>query len=77
LDKDLETLINALEEEKINLLRLIDSSVKDQDFLFAHFHFEALGQVNSQLQTLRNLEDELYNEKNSKLMGIENLKRNF
>jgi hypothetical protein len=75
LDKDLETLINALEEEKINLLRLIDSSVKDQDFLFAHFHFEALGQVNSQLQTLRNLEDESYDEKNSKLMGIENLKR--
>ena len=75
LDKDLETLINALEEEKINLRRLIDSSVKDQEFLFAHFHFEALGQVNSQLQTLRNLEDELYDEKNSKLMGIENLKR--
>jgi len=75
LDKDLETLINALEEEKVNLLRLIDSSVKDQEFLFAHFHFEALGQVNSQLETLKNLEDELYDEKNSKSMGIENLKR--
>jgi hypothetical protein len=75
VDNDLQTLIRILEEEKSNLLKLIDNSVKDQEYLFAHFHFEALRQVNSQLQTLKNLGDELYDEKNSKLETIEGLKK--
>ena len=74
MDNDLQTLIQILEEEKSNLLKLIDDSVKDQEYLFAHFHFEALGQVNSQLQTLKNLDDELYDEKNSRLMAIERIR---
>jgi hypothetical protein len=75
VDNDLQTLIQILEEEKSNLLKLIDESVKDQEYLFAHFHSEALRQVNSQLQTLKNLDDVLYDEKNSKLETIERLKK--
>lgn len=74
MDEALETLIYALEEEKSNLLRLIDFSVKDQEFMLAHFHFQALRQVNRQLQTLNNLNDDLWDKKNFLLMGIENLK---
>jgi hypothetical protein len=68
-------LIKELETEKTELLRLIDEAVKEQEFLTAHFHFEALGQVNRQLQTLKNLDDELYDKKHSLARGIENLRK--
>jgi hypothetical protein len=75
VDNNLQTLIQILEEEKSNLLKLIDDSVKDQEYLFAHFHSEALGQVNRQLQALKNIDDVLYDEKNNKLEAIERLKK--
>jgi hypothetical protein len=72
---DLQTLIKELESEKAELLRLIDEAVKEQEFLSAHFHFEALGQVNRQLQTLKNLDDELYDKKHFLEIRIENAKK--
>lgn len=71
----METLIKELETEKAGLLRLIDEAVKDQEFLSAHFHSEALGQINRQLQTLKNLDDELYGKKYCLEMGIENARK--
>jgi len=72
---DLQTLIKELETEKAGLLRLIDEAVKEQEFLSAHFHFEALRQINRQLQTLKNLDDELYDKKHFLEMGIENSRK--
>ena len=72
---DLQTLIKELESEKAELLRLIDEAVKEQEFLSAHFHFEALGQVNRQLQTLKNLDDELYDKKHFLEIRIKNAKK--
>jgi hypothetical protein len=68
-------LIEELEKEKADLQRLIDEAVKEQEFLSAHFHFEALGQINSRLQTLKNLDDELYDKKFFLGTGIENLRK--
>jgi len=68
-------LIKELETEKAGLLRLIDEAVKDQEFLSAHFHSEALGQINRQLQTLKNLDDELYDKKYFLEIGIENVRK--
>jgi hypothetical protein len=72
---DLKTLIEELEKEKADLLRLIDEAVKDQEFLSAHFHSEALGQVNRQIQTLKNLDDESYDKKYFLEKVIENYKK--
>lgn len=72
---DLQTLIDELEAEKANLLRLIDQAVKEQEFLNAHFHSEALGQINRRLQTLKNLDDDLYDKKYLLAAEIENLKK--
>jgi hypothetical protein len=71
----LKTLIEELEKEKEDLQRLIDEAVKEQEFLNAHFHFEALGQINSRLQTLKNLDDELYDKKYFLEIAIENARK--
>jgi hypothetical protein len=71
----LQTLIKELETEKAGLLRLIGEAVKEQEFLSAHFHTEALGQIDRQLQTLKNLDDELYDKKYCLEMGIENSRK--
>lgn len=71
----LQTLIKELETEKARLLRLIDEAVKEQEYLSAHFHFVALKQINRQLQTLKNLDDELYDKKYFLEMGIENSRK--
>jgi hypothetical protein len=75
LNSDLQTLIKELETEKADLLRLIDIAVKEQEFLNAHFHSEALGQINRRLQTLKNLDDELYHKKYFLERVIENLRK--
>jgi hypothetical protein len=72
---DLQTLIKELETEKAALLRLIDEAVKQQEFLSAHFHFEALRQINKQFQTQKTLDDELHDRKHFLEFGIENLRK--
>ena len=60
---NLTTLIKALEKEKASLQQLINEAVNQQEFLSAHFHFEALMQLNTRLQTLKTLDDDLYEKK--------------
>lgn len=58
-------MIQELEKEQASLKRLIEDSVQNQEFLMAHFHAEALENINRQLQTLRNLEDKNFDNKRS------------
>ncbi|MFZ6002278.1 MAG: hypothetical protein ACOYW3_17325 [Bacteroidota bacterium] len=67
-------MIDELEKEKANLQRLIDEAVNEQEYLSAHFHSEALEQVNQRLFTLRNLDDERYDQLHSLELVIENMK---
>ncbi|MFN7489053.1 MAG: hypothetical protein ACK5QK_04950, partial [Chryseotalea sp.] len=60
---DLLTLLHELEKEQTNLKRLIDQSIRDGEYLMAHYHSEAIGLVNRKLQTLRNLDDKNYDSK--------------
>jgi|GEM_PF-4105600 len=75
LTDDLQTLIKELEEEKVNLLRLIEEAVKEQEYLNAYFHSEALEQLNRQLLTVKSFDDELYVEKYDIQIGIDNLRK--
>ncbi len=59
----LKSLIQQLETERDSLQRLIDQAVKEEEYLHAHFHFEAIAQINRQLNTLKNLDDEWYEKK--------------
>ena len=64
------TLIRELEREQADLKRLIDESVRDGEYLVAHYHSEAIGIVNRKLQTLRNLDDKNYDSKKMITMMI-------
>ncbi|HXB42427.1 MAG TPA: hypothetical protein VNV85_00145 [Puia sp.] len=70
MDENLNTLIKYYEEEKSNLLQLIDDFVKEQEYEFADYHSKALRQVNYSLQTLYNIDDRLYDEKAARLKNI-------
>lgn len=72
---DLKTLIGELKKEKENLQRLIDEAVEESEFLSAHFHAEALEQVNARLHTLMSLDDELYDRRHFLEKGIEDLRK--
>lgn len=63
----LEILIEELEAEKYNLQFLIDTAVKEKEYLAAHFHHEALKKNEAQLSILYNLYDKSYSEKNKKI----------
>ena len=66
MDNQLKTLISLLEEEKLRLEQLIQACVMDQEYLMAHYHFQALRQLNFKLQTLQNIDDKLYDRKETK-----------
>ncbi len=67
LEKELEILIEELEAEKYNLQFLIDTAVKEKEYLTAHFHNEALKKNAAQLSILYSLYDKSYTEKNNKI----------
>lgn len=60
---NLQTLIEQLQTESATLQRLIREAVKTGEYLVAHYHAEALAQVGKQLQTLKNIDDKLYEQK--------------
>ncbi len=62
MDKIL-TLIHELEREQACLKRLIEESIRDGEYLMAHYHSEGIGFVNRKLQTFRNLDDKNYDSK--------------
>lgn len=62
-NSDLEELIAFYKLEKQNLQTLIDDCVKELDFQLAEYHFQAFRLVNRKLQTLENLYDQDFDEK--------------
>jgi len=63
MDNQLRLLITLYEEERARLQKLIDECLVDTEYLMAHYHSEALHQLNRRLQTLNNIDDKLYDEK--------------
>jgi hypothetical protein len=63
MDNQLKLLISLYEEEKFRLQKLIDESLVESEYLMAHYHSQALYQLNGRLQTLKNIDDKLFDEK--------------
>ncbi|MES2777818.1 MAG: hypothetical protein V4722_26800 [Bacteroidota bacterium] len=63
MDNQLNLLIALYEEEKDRLQELIRECISESEYLFAYYHSEALYQLSGKLQTLHNIEDKLYDEK--------------
>jgi hypothetical protein len=66
LDDTLKTLIAYYEEEKKRLLQSINDYTKEWEYEYAHFHAQAVFQVNGKLQTLYSLQDRRHQEKSMK-----------
>jgi hypothetical protein len=75
VDDQLKLLISVYEEEKIRLQKLIDACIAETEYLMAHYHSEALHQLNGRLQTLNNIDDNLYDEKESRQRWINDLQK--
>ena len=63
MSSQLKILISLLEEEKARLEKLIKEYLSESEYQMAHYHSNALAQIGSRLQTLHNIEDNLYDDK--------------
>jgi hypothetical protein len=63
MDNNLDILLTCYEEERAKLLQLIDNFIKDEEYQLAHFHQNALYQLNGRLRTLKNISDKFHDEK--------------
>lgn len=70
MENKLKLLISLYEAEKVQLQKLIDESVAEGEYLLAHYHSEALYQLNGRLQILNNIDAKLFDEKAIKQSGI-------
>lgn len=70
VDDQLKTLIALCEEEKARLQILIDEYLKEEEYLLAHYHSNALYDLNKKLRILHNFDDELYDNKESLINKI-------
>ncbi|HJR99396.1 MAG TPA: hypothetical protein VJ780_00560 [Flavobacterium sp.] len=76
MDKNqLNVLISLYEDEKVQLQKLIDECLVETEYLMAHYHSQALYQLNGRLQTLHNIDDKLYDEKYFRQRGINGLQK--
>lgn len=75
VDNQLKLLISLYEEEKIRLQKLIDECLVETEYLMAHYHSEALYQLNGRLQTLKNIDDKLFDEKDFRQRRIDGLQK--
>ncbi len=75
MDNQLKLLISLCEEEKARLQERINESLAEKEYLMAHYHSEALYQLNTRLQTLNNIDDKLFDEKEFKKRIICYLKK--
>lgn len=75
MDSQLKLLISLYEEEKIRLQKLIDDCLVETEYLMAHYHSEALCQLNGRLQTLNNIDDKFYDEKEFRRRRISGLQK--
>ena len=71
VDNQLKFLISLYEEEKVRLKKLIEECLVETEYLMAHYHSEALYQLNGRLQTLKNIDDKLFDEKNFRQRRID------
>jgi len=77
LNESLEILIAFYEEEKKHLHNQIEDCLKEWEYEFAHYHSQALYQVNARLNTLYSLQDRKHGEKVLKKVIISNLEDKF
>lgn len=63
------------ENERNELIALIETYVKEQEYELAHFHQQALTTVNGRLQTLKNIENKLFDRKYFMQEGINHLRK--
>ena len=75
MDDQLKILITIYEKEKARLEKAIGECINDWEYLIAHYHSKALGKVNRELQTLKGLDDNLYEKKHLKKTTIESLEK--
>jgi len=75
MDNQLKLLIFLYEEEKLRLQKLIDECLVETEYLMAHYHSEALYQLNGRLQTLKNIDDKLFDEKDFRQRRIDGLQK--
>ena len=64
---DLDELIELLEIEELSLNKLIEDSLKERDYLTAHYHSVALNKIKDQLGIFNGFKGDLYNAK----LGLE------
>ncbi len=75
VDNQLKLLISLYEEEKLRLHKLIDESLVESEYLMAHYHTQALYQLNGRLHALKNIDDKLFDEKYLIQRRIEGLQK--
>jgi hypothetical protein len=75
VDNHLKLLISLYEEEKIQLQGLIAQCLGDMEYLMAHYHFQALSRLNGRLQTLKNIDDKLFDSKYFRQERIDRLQK--
>ena len=75
MDNQLKLLISLYEEEKVQLQKLIDECLAETEYLMAHYHSQALYQINGRLQTLKNIDDKLFDEKDFRQRRIDSLQK--
>jgi hypothetical protein len=75
VDNQLKLLISLYEEEKVRLQKMIDKCLLDTEYLMAHYHSQALYQLNGRLQTLKNIDDKLFDQKDSTQRRIAGLQK--
>jgi hypothetical protein len=68
-----DAIVAYWENERSKLMVLIENYVKDQEYELAHLHQQALTIVNGRLQTLKNIDDKLYDRKYFMQEGINHL----
>ena len=70
MDNQLTILISLYEEEKLRLEKCIKECLAESEFLFAHYHSNALHQITGRLRTLHNIGDKFYDDKQFSLWRI-------
>lgn len=75
VDNQLKLLLSLYEEEKVRLQKLIDECLVETEYLMAHYHSQALYQLNGRLQTLKNIDDKLFDEKDFRQRRIDSIQK--
>lgn len=75
VDSQLKLLISLYEEEKVQLQKMIDECLLETEYLMARYGSQALYQLNRRLQTLKNIDDKLFDEKDFRQRRIDGLQK--